>query len=79
MKTVRESWTTFARDTIPPSAPLTHRDMLRRAYYAGCWAMLQDLKALGDDATSEDAGVAVLEALEAELREFQRNVREGRA
>lgn len=79
MKSVRESWQSFALSVLPPDAPTVQKTEMRRAYYAGCWAMLQDLKSLGEDAVSEDAGAAELDKLEAELREFQRNVREGRA
>lgn len=79
MKTVQEEWASFALAVIPADAPPVQRQEMRRAFYAGCWSMLQLVKLIGTDAVSEDEGVATLEQMEAEITEFYRKVKGGRA
>ena len=47
---------------------------MRRAFYAGVWAMLQAAKEVGSDNISEDDGVIILESIQAECQEFMSRV-----
>jgi hypothetical protein len=78
MNTVREMWETFALEVIPLDAPSIQRREMRRSFYAGVFVMLQEMKVIGDSGTEEE-GCARLDAIEAELRDFQRLVLAGRA
>lgn len=79
MKTVYEEWASFALAVIPADAPPVQRQEMRRAFYAGCWSMLQTVKLLGTDVVSGDEAVAALEQREAEITEFYQKVKGGRA
>jgi len=69
-KRIEASWIEFEKAVIPRGAPAIQRQEMRRAFYAGTWALLQEMKRLGDDDVSEDVGVEALEAIEAECKEF---------
>lgn len=73
-KRIESLWNDFSRKVIPPTAPPIQRKEMRRAFYAGVWGLLQEMKQLGDDDVSEDAGVEALEAIEAECKEFANRV-----
>ncbi len=79
MQTVWDLWQSFARDVIPPEAPPIQRQEMRRAFYAAAWAVLQEVKVVGEESVSEEAGIAALQRMEAELCAFQQDVQAGRA
>lgn len=76
---IAREWRDFNRRVIPPDAPAVQRSEMRRAFYAGVQVMMGIARGLGDPSVSEEAGVAVLEGIEAEMREFVDLIREGRA
>lgn len=80
-ETVAQMWDSFAAAVFAGIGPVSdvQRQEMRRAFFAGAWAILQAMKALGDDGVSEDAGVNVLERWEAEMRLFQALVSRGGA
>jgi hypothetical protein len=68
---MRESWESFESAVMPPGVPAVQRSEMRRAFYAGAWAVLCVLRRLGDDDVSEETGGRVLESLTEECRRFQ--------
>lgn len=73
-KRIASAWNSFEKAVMPVNAHAVQRREMRRAFYAGVWAMFQEAKKLGDDNISEDTGVAVLEAIETECQEFMKRV-----
>ena len=76
--TVLAMWEAF-RVVIPVDSPREQHIEMRRAFYAGAWAMLWGMHALGADDVPEDAGCDWLEARRAEMEQFQRDVLAGRS
>lgn len=74
-----KSWESFVRAVMPRNAPAVQRQEMRRAFYAGAWAMLCAFREIGEDSVSEDEGVAVMERLKTEVETFYGQVRKGRA
>ncbi|MBZ0086495.1 MAG: hypothetical protein K8F33_00100 [Thermomonas sp.] len=79
MNTVQEQWDGFRKLVVPKDAPEVQVTEMRRAFYAGVEAMLRIQWAIGDDAVSEDAGVAILEGVHDECRRFAEDVANGAA
>ena len=79
MNTVKEQWDSFRTLVIPTNAPEIQVTEMRRAFYAGVEAMLRIQWEVGDDAVSEDAGVAILEGIHDECRRFAAEVARGAA
>lgn len=77
--TIREGMTTYIVEAGITGASSVQLRETRRAFYAGAHHVLATLFDLGDDAVSEDAGAAVLEALTQECRNFAVDVKNGRA
>lgn len=67
-KRIESEWNNFSNAVMPTDAPAIQRKEMRRAFYAGVWAMLSCAKQLANDDISEDAGVMVLEAIEAQAQ-----------
>lgn len=78
LPTVADDWQSFWLAVAPANAPPVQEQEMRRAFYAGCWAMLQTCEAIGADDVSEEAGVAILEELDAECRRFQQDMLAGK-
>lgn len=74
-KRIASEWNKFEKAVMPPNAPAVQRKEMRRAFYAGVWAMFQVAKELGEDSVSEEEGVKTLEEIEAECMEFMKQVR----
>jgi len=75
-----EQWATYRERVVPPTAGQLQVQESRRAFYAGAEAFFRVcMRGLepGTEPTEEDFGL--MEALDAELREFARDVAEGRA
>lgn len=73
-KRIESEWNKFEKAVMPRNASAIQRKEMRRAFYAGVWAMFQVAKELGNDDISEDAGVMTLEAIETECQEFMKRV-----
>jgi len=75
---VREHWDAFTREVMPPDAGRLQRSEMRRAFYAGAWAMF--CTAAGEvSLQSDENGVLALEALKAECQMFAQAVERGEA
>lgn len=66
--TVLEMWAAYLVEVVPADAGPNQIQETRRAFYAGAWRMLQTMKALGNE--DFDDGVAALEAMQNELKDF---------
>ncbi len=76
-ESMAELWTSFWLEVKPADAPDIQRVEMRRAFMAGAWGLLQQLRRF-DDSVSEEVGAAHLVRWEQELQAFQRGVLEGR-
>lgn len=83
IKTVRERWEEYAEfifaNTGVEKTSTQYRET-RRAFYAGfvsCLMMGHD--EIGSEEVSEDEGVAIMESMLAECKQFYQDVKEGRA
>lgn len=79
LTSVLESWQSFWKAVGPPNAEEVQKIEMRRAFYAGVWATLCQMRRTGDDDVPEGTGVLHLMSLEQECRIFQRFVKEGKA
>lgn len=77
--TIAEQWAAFEAAVVPKSAPPVQRQEMRRAFYAGAEAMLRMQWDIGDEAVSENAGVAMMEGWHDECRRFAQQVANGAA
>ena len=77
MNTIQSEWISFAEQCIPNDAPLIQLQETKRAFYAGSLATLL-LVANTDDLTDEAAKL-MMDNFCAELSQFQKDVKEGRA
>lgn len=69
MNTVKEKWESFSAATIPAKASKEQVTDMRNAFYAGAMVVMDIQYAIGGDAYSEEAGVAVLEGLHEEMEQ----------
>lgn len=76
---VKAGWRTYAEHVLPTEALPVQMQETRRAFYAGARYLLGVLEGIGDNAVSEDSGVAILESIAAELTRFLNDVEAGRA
>lgn len=77
MNTIQEQWESFRKAVIPPTAGPVQVQEMRRAFYAGAEAMWRINMAIGEDSVSEDGGVAILEGVNQEIRQFVEQVQRG--
>jgi hypothetical protein len=69
-QSVEQQWEEFWQAVAPKDASPIQQQEMRRAFYAGAWAMLMGCAGIGDDSVSEDAGVEQLEAWKQEMEAF---------
>ena len=75
-----EQWDSYELRVIPPAAGGAQRVETRRAFYAGAQALMGIvMNSLSPESEPTDEDVAVMEDLDAELREFVANVKAGKA
>lgn len=73
-ETVAGMWDSFARGVLADDAPPLQREMMKRAYYAGCWAMLQLTRHVAATAADPQAAADRIADREDELRQYQRGL-----
>lgn len=79
-RTVKASFREFADKIIPNEAPLVQKVEMRRAWYAGAEAMFRLISGdLDADHEPTELDVLYIDSLLGELREFGKDVLEGRA
>jgi hypothetical protein len=72
------AWRTYREHVIPRDASAVQVMETRRAFYGGAWSFLTALLTIDED-TPDEAGVAMLEVLKAEIQSFEELVKAGRA
>jgi hypothetical protein len=78
IKVIAKAWEGYRRTVMPADAGPEQVTETRRGFYAGAWALLTTMMALGSDEIDEDQGVDILESVKAEIEAFYRDVNEGR-
>lgn len=80
MASIAEAWASFEAMVVPAGAGATQRREMKRAFYGGVSAMLMFALSLGDKSDAEeDAAIAELDAMSAEVIAFAEAVEAGRA
>lgn len=74
-QTTEQMWSEFASAVMPADTPAVQRQEMKRAFMAGMFAMLTEVRKTGEEAVSEGAGVIRLETLFQELQAFQAQVK----
>lgn len=69
MNTIQEKWESFL-NVIPKDAPKVQIRMMKQAFYAGSFSVLDIQMQISQDHISEDAAVQVLEGLHCELADY---------
>lgn len=71
MGTIQEEWKAFIKKVNPKiSKDTVQYCEMKKSFYAGATVMLLNVKKIGDEIVSEDAGVIELEKLWQECLEF---------
>jgi len=71
VESVAESFATYRAAVLPPDASAVQVIECQRAFTAGVYFLLMGaLRAIGDESTPEDDGIAQLEAIKAECEAF---------
>ena len=77
---IQQRWVEYAERVIPKNAPTVQIVECRRAFFAGAVALhsvMMNGLSQGDDITEADETMMI--ELDAELRQFNEDVKEGRA
>lgn len=79
-KLIDAGWRSYAEHVLPAGASKVQTQETKRAFYAGAvhlFGALGMFIGLGD--VSEDAGLAIMESVDEEIKAFLRDVKSGRA
>lgn len=80
MKLLAEQWSSYVERVLLPEASVVQVVECRRAFYAGAEGMMRSiLRELDPGSEPTDRDLAKMDSLEAELRDFAKDVAEGRA
>lgn len=75
LKSVQEEWLGFSGMVFSKQKPSdVQMEEMRRAFFAGAWAMFCGMKEIGEPDVSEEEGMAHLDRVEAECRAFYENL-----
>lgn len=77
MNELYQRWTTYRDRVVPKDAPSVQKTESRRAYYAGCQAVLELIDHLDDSNPLER--LRALRSFRAEVEQFRQEVAAGRA
>lgn len=79
---ILEQWNQFREKVISPAAPTIQVSEMRRAFYAGAWALysiqMNDLQPTDPDVVTVD-DLRMMSELDAELTAFNAKVKAGQA
>lgn len=79
-KIMADAWASFEKAVMPNGASHVQRTEMRRAFYAGAQGVLGGMLSMldpGHEPTEDD--YKVMDGVEQELEDFQKDVSEGRA
>lgn len=75
LKSIEEEWNGFSAMVFRNFTPSkTQREEMKKAFFAGAWALFTALEYIGTDAVTEDQGEAYLEARRAECLAFKNQI-----
>lgn len=75
MKSIEQEWLSFSAMIFDKVNPAPNQvDEMRKAFFAGAWAMLCAVKRIGEPDISETAGMQYLEARQQEGERFYRDL-----
>lgn len=75
---IREQWESFERQVIPIGASAIQRQEMRRAFYAGAIALFSSILSILDPGTEPtDRDLRVMDALKAEMDDWERRLKAG--
>lgn len=76
---IENGWRSYAEHVLPAGASPIQKQETRRAFYAGAGLLFEALtNAVGPDDVSEDAGMDIMESVDAEIKAFLLDVKAGR-
>lgn len=70
MNIIKKNWQQFCKAVVPAGAGYIQLEETERAFYAGATAILSVIYQLGDEESSPEKSIEILEALNKEAREF---------
>jgi hypothetical protein len=76
--TLAQQWQKFRTEILPLHCGMIQLIETRRAFYAGAAACMSINCQMADEATEEE-GVAILDSVAAELKQFGQDIEAGRA
>lgn len=71
LRTIAECWAYFRQQVIPPDAPPISVERAEMCFYSGAAFVFDQNIAIGEDSVTEAQGMAHLERLQQELRDYQ--------
>lgn len=75
LKTIKEEWQGFASMVIPSASPgEVQYDEMKKAFFAGAWAVVTSLEEMGEPHISEFQAIKHLEAIKSECSEFSKEL-----
>ena len=77
---LNDAWLSYAEEVIPANAPEVQRSELRRAFYAGARVLFDGVVngvSEGEEPTLAD--LALMDAIKAELGQFLKDLKAGKA
>lgn len=75
MKSIEQEWKDFSAMIFQNVTPAPNQvEEMRKAFFAGAWAMLCGVKRIGEPDISEDAGVQWLENRQQEGQRFYKKL-----
>lgn len=75
MKSIEDEWASFSSMVFANMTPSPVQvSEMKRAFFAGAWAILCAVKRIGEPDISEDAGVQFLEDRQTEGQKFYREL-----
>jgi hypothetical protein len=79
MEIVKDAWESFERRVVADDAPPIQRQEMRRAFYAGAWAVLITCETISAPDISQEQAVAILASCRKECERFVALMNMGRA
>lgn len=73
-KTIAGMWQIFRMRVVPIDASYVQVTETRKAFYAGCVALLDVMDYISEEEVSEEQGMEILEALHQEIDTFKKEI-----
>lgn len=71
---ISAAWETYRDGVLPKNSPQVQIDECRKAFYAGAFSHHCIATSIGEPGISEDRGVEILTAVDAEIREYVQSI-----